>query len=130
MSPHLSYAALGQVFWGDRLYDNPVEAADVSAESIDQILHYFPHAIFLVDPTYKDYTGVKEPVVTQAFAMLLKKQPAVHWVMMSDLLPKPGDEAEIDSWYNVPYDQHKNAHGTQIYGDTVAQYLINHLPQE
>ena len=127
MAPRLTFAALGKIFWGDRLYDDPAEAADVSAESIDQILHYYPHAVFLVDPTYKDYTGVKEPVVIQAFDILAQKIPDAHWVMMSDRLPQPTGREEIDSWYNVPYDQHKNAYGTKIYGDAVAGYLIENI---
>lgn len=51
----------------------------------------------------------------------------IDFVTMIDRLPKPQSRAEIDSWYNVPHDQHNSDKGLRLYGEAVARVLVDRL---
>ncbi|MGE3622252.1 MAG: hypothetical protein AB7H77_00045 [Bdellovibrionales bacterium] len=125
LKPRLTPEAVAKTIFAGRLYGDPAEAAEVSAKSLRMIMASYPDAVFLLDPTYKEYTKVQEPEVDKSFAMLKTMLPQINWVdMKNDYLPQPSGDAETESWFNTPHDMHKNELGTKIYGNAVADYLI------
>ena len=60
----------------------------------------------------------------RAFSMFVA-QSGVNLIPMIDHMPKPDTRSIIDSWFNVPTDQHNSDLGLKIYGKAVAQVLID-----
>ncbi len=108
----------------ERFYDDPSEAAAVGRESVAAIRRYFPDALFLVHPSLNDYRSIEEQGDAEAFRLLTVATPEAGWVEMMDRLPRPRSKSELESWFNLPHDQHNSDLGLTIYGEAVAELLI------
>jgi hypothetical protein len=129
LSPHLSMQAIEAAFSKDYYFTEADVGAAASAGAIETILDNFPAAIFLLDRSYAEYLDPAglEPersLEEKAFAALRAQFPAIRWheVLEPDHAPK--SLREVDSWFNVPSDQHKNDLGVRIYGEAVAAFLV------
>lgn len=116
---------LDKLFTGNRFYESMDEAAQFANIANKKIVSIFPNALFLIDPTYKEYTNSTENFVNEAFEKMLKLNPKLNYIDMFPITKKPNSQTELDSWFNVPHDFHKNALGATIYGNSVADLLLN-----
>jgi hypothetical protein len=126
LTPHLTLEKLETIF-SEGLYYDDGEAATVCAAAIATIIEHFPAALFLLDTTYPEWTGITTPTVPLEAAVFGKIQarfPQIVWtnVITPDRAPK--SRRGIDAWFNVPTDQHKNDVGVRAYGEAVAAFLI------
>jgi len=129
LSPHLTMQAIEAAFSKEYYFTEADEGAKASARAIEMILENFPAAIFLLDRSYAEYRDPAglEPersLEERAFSALPAQFPSLRWheVLGSDRTPK--SLREVDAWFNVPSDQHKNDAGVRIYGEAVAAFLV------
>jgi hypothetical protein len=124
LAPHLTMQAVEAVLSTGIYYDTADEATYASAMSIDTILGTFADATFLLDTSYAEFLGQRSPLADEAFGRLLTEFPAVKWINVGADRRHPVSRGEIDAWFNVPHDQHRNDFGVRIYGEAVAAFLI------
>ena len=114
-------------FSGKRFFDTSEEAAIQSNSAIVKILDMFPGALLLIDPTYKEHIQAVEPFEKDAFEKFMFLDSGSKWIDMNLELPAPKSREDLNKWFNVPYDQHKNALGTKLYGEAVTKVVIREL---
>jgi hypothetical protein len=130
VSPHLTMPVIEAAFSKDYYFTEADEGAAASAAAIATILRHFPAALFLLDRSYAEYRdpaglGPERSLEDKSFAALRAQFPSIRWheVLEPDRAPK--SPREVDAWFNVPSDQHKNDLGVRIYGEAVAAFLIS-----
>ena len=131
LTPHLTIQAIEAALSQGTYYASASEAAAASAVSIETVLAHFPAAIFLVETTYPEFLGVATPITSledQGLADLRAKLPAVMWTNVIDAGRAPKSRRELDTWFNLPSDQHKSDVGVSIYGEAVAAFLERRKP--
>ncbi len=115
------------LLFGDRFFDDPVEAVEASVASLRRVETIFPGTLYLIHPTYQNYTdnvAGQQAFFLETFDQMRSRTPDLCWVDMRDLVQAPRDQAEVDSWFNVPWDLHNSDLGLTIYGQAVAALLI------
>jgi hypothetical protein len=126
LPPHLTLRAIEAAASRDIYYASAEDAASAAAASIETVLIHFPTALFLLDTTYAEYLGAAEPtgrLEDEVFADIRAQFPSIHWENVIAPGRAPRSRAEVDAWFNVPSDQHKNDVGVWIYGEAVAAFL-------
>jgi len=134
LKPHLTLGAAAALLNGPRHYARADEAATTSVQSFRRLLGLFPRAVFLVHPVYQDYLNRLDDsadalLFRESFENFRALMGEVDFVNMIDRLPKPSSQQEIDSWYNVPADQHNSDKGLKLYGEAIAILLIERSSQ-
>jgi hypothetical protein len=124
LAPRLTMQAVEAVLSRGIYYDTADEAAYASSISIDTIVDTFAGAIFLLDTSYAEFLGRPTPLADDVFGRIAKEFPAIGWIDVTADRGRPGSRAELDAWFNVPHDQHRNDVGVRIYGEAVAAFLI------
>src|SRR5262249_19326997 len=107
--------------------------AQRSAASARLVEQHFPDAIWLLHPVWDQYANQPNPsgndeLERESFAQFKQLMRNIQFVDMMELVAKPRSRAEIDSWFNVPYDRHNSDLGSRIYGEAVSQFLIARTP--
>jgi hypothetical protein len=124
ISAHLTAEALEAILERDLYYATVPEAVRASTAAFETILEYFPKPVCLLDTTYAEYRGQKTRLADAAFLRMSVRFPALEWTNVIAGTRVPRTRSEIDAWFNVPWDQHKNDVGVRIYGEAVAAFLI------
>lgn len=130
LEPRLTVAKATALLNTERHFADAQEAADKSALIARQIATKYPKALWLEHPLYQAYVGYDNPndpetrLFRESYDAFRQKTPEIDIVRMIDLLPKPQSRAEADSWYNVPHDQHNSDKGLRLYGEAVADLII------
>jgi hypothetical protein len=124
LSPRLTMEVLEATVEKDLYYAGAAEAVRASTAAFETILEYFPKPLFLLDTTYGEYRGQTPRFADAVFERMSARFPAIEWtnVIVEPRIPRT--RSEIDAWFNVPWDQHKNDIGVRIYGEAVAAFLI------
>jgi hypothetical protein len=130
LEPRLTIERAGVLLMGDRrFYDTAEEAAAQSAIAARLIERRFPKAIWLIHPTWDEYTNQPNPsgndrLEHDSFRLFRDLVSDIEFVNMRERVPAPNSRAEIDSWFNVPHDRHNSDLGLRIYGQAVARFVI------
>jgi hypothetical protein len=126
----LTIERAGNLLMGQPYYDTAEEAAERSAASARLVERYFHNAIWLLHPVWDQYTNQPNPsgndkLELSSFSQFKALVSDINFVDMMERVRKPGSRAEIDSWFNVPSDRHNSDLGLRIYGEAVAQVLMD-----
>lgn len=109
----------------DRRYSNVDEAVAVSVNAIKDILAAVPDTLLLLHPQYQDFQGIVPGHLVGVLPKFERQLAGIHVEHMVDRYPKFKDEAELNSWFNYPYDLHMSDKGLRLYAKFVADYLIS-----
>jgi len=106
------------------MFPTEEEAIQASAEAVREMKRLHPHVIVLSHPSIQECKSGKPSPIIAEFQKELSEVPII---MMLDYLPLDRGEDEIESWYNLPHDEHPGNYGCEVYGqhvrDRVAEYL-------
>lgn len=107
-----------------RHFDDDNLSITYSANSINKIVVDYPKAKFLLHPMYEELVGKSLEPYTSLFSKF-KKNINADIIDMRKYLPKIRNE-EYVKWFHLPYDAHNSDLGLKVYGEAVANYLIEH----
>lgn len=130
LEPRLTIERAGNLLMGDRrFYDTAEEAAAQSSIAARLVERRFPDAIWLLHPTWDEYTNQPNPsgndkLEHDSFRLFRNLVSDIEFVNMRERVPMPNSRAEIDSWFNVPHDRHNSDLGLRIYGQAVARFVV------
>lgn len=106
---------------------NPSNDASVTqAASFIAALHKrHPKVLCIQNPLQWELVPFKEPTLTR---LLREKLPEATIVEMAEYLPTEKGDAEITSWYNLPFDGHWSNKGAEVYAAAIHRAFQRLLP--
>src|ERR1051326_4515645 len=108
----------------DRHYSDKDEAVAVDVKAIKTILSAVPNTLILLHPQHEDFKGVVPSHLVGVLPKLEKQLAGIHIEHMINRFPKFKDEAELNSWFNYPYDLHMSDKGLGLYAKCVETYVV------
>lgn len=109
----------------ERHYSDKDEAVAVDVKAINNIFAAVPDTLVLLHPQYPDFQGVVPSHLVGVLPKLEKRLVGIHIEHMIDRFPKIKDEAELNSWFNYPYDLHMSDTALGLYAGYVEDYLVS-----
>lgn len=107
------------------------EGIKASTEALRQIKSLFPHTLILHNPMYAELrpksipADVIETMRTRVQSM--QRDSSLDIVLMEDHMPDPSDDAEVSSWFKLPWDPHFSNYGAGVYAQAVYGQLEERL---
>ena len=105
-------------------YTNLNEAVYKSRIAIDNILNAHPNVLLIHIPFHTELeTGEYDPILE----LWLEENADLSIIMMRDYLPEYS--AEESNWFNLPFDNHFNENGAELFAQAIMQVLHEHTTE-